>query len=125
MGMQPPAITERPATAPPAEHKAWSAPGVVALVAGLAGLCVGIGLLVSSLASGTGSGVARGWATILLVVAALVLSGLVPVVAGEARVVQLFGRYQGTVRDAGLVFVNPFTRRRKVSVRSEERRVGK
>ena len=60
---------------------------------------------------------AGGWAAILLVIAGLLLAGLVPVVAGEARVVQLFGRYQGTVRDAGLAFVNPFTRRRRVSVR--------
>ena len=39
------------------------------------------------------------------------------VVAGEARVVQLFGRYQGTARTAGLTLVNPFTKRRKISVR--------
>ena len=38
-------------------------------------------------------------------------------VAGEARVVQLFGRYRGTVRAPGLHWVNPFARRRKVSVR--------
>jgi regulator of protease activity HflC (stomatin/prohibitin superfamily) len=117
MGMQPPAITDRPASAPMAEHKAWSAPGVLALVAGLVVLCAGIGLLVSALTSSAGSNAAGGWAAILLVAAGLLLSGLVPVVAGEARVVQLFGRYQGTVREAGLVFVNPFTRRRKVSVR--------
>src|SRR5690242_14704120 len=117
MGMEPPAITERPATAPLAEHKAWAVPGVLALVAGLVALVVGIGLLVSALSRSAGSGVAGGWAVILLVIAGLLLAGLVPVVAGEARVVQLFGRYQGTARDAGLVFVNPFTRRRKVSVR--------
>jgi regulator of protease activity HflC (stomatin/prohibitin superfamily) len=117
MGMQPRAITERPATAPLAEHKAWSAPGVLALVAGLVALCAGIALLASALSSGGGSGVAGGWVAILLVIAGLLLGGLVPVVAGEARVVQLFGRYQGTVRDAGLAFVNPFARRRKVSVR--------
>jgi regulator of protease activity HflC (stomatin/prohibitin superfamily) len=38
-------------------------------------------------------------------------------VAGEARVIQLFGRYRGTVRTPGLHWVNPFARRRKVSVR--------
>src|SRR5215831_8450932 len=117
MGMQPPAIAERPATAPPTEHKAWAVPGVLALVAGLVALCVGIGLLISAFGSSTGNSPGGGWAAILLVIAGLLLAGLVPVVAGEARVVQLFGRYQGTVRDAGLVFVNPFTRRRKVSVR--------
>ena len=117
MGMQPSAITGQPATAPLAEHKAWSVPGVVILVIGLVALCAGIGLLISALTRSGGSGLAGGWATILLVAGALMLSGLVPVVAGEARVVQLFGRYQGTIRDAGLVFVNPFTKRRKVSVR--------
>jgi SPFH domain / Band 7 family len=117
MGMQPPADPGKPATAQLAEHKAWSVRGVWVLVVGLAALCVGIGLLISAFTSSAGSGAAGGWATILLVAAGLALSGLVPVVAGEARVVQLFGRYRGTVRDAGLAFVNPFTRRRKVSVR--------
>jgi regulator of protease activity HflC (stomatin/prohibitin superfamily) len=117
MSMQPPASTERPATAPPSERKAWSVPGVLALVPGLVALVVGIGLLISAFSSSAGSNAGGGWAAILLVIAGLLLSGLVPVVAGEARVVQLFGSYQGTVRDAGLVFVNPFTRRRKVSVR--------
>jgi hypothetical protein len=117
MGMQPPASTERPATAPLTERKAWSVPGVLALVAGLVALVVGIGLLVSAFTRSAGSNVAGGWAAILLLIAGLLLSGLVPVVAGEARVVQLFGSYQGTVRHAGLAFVNPFTRRRKVSVR--------
>jgi regulator of protease activity HflC (stomatin/prohibitin superfamily) len=32
-------------------------------------------------------------------------------------VVQLFGRYRGTVREPGLQWVNPFTERRKVSTR--------
>jgi regulator of protease activity HflC (stomatin/prohibitin superfamily) len=117
MGMQSPVSTGRPATAPLAEHKAWSVPGVLALVPGLVALVVGIGLLISALTSSAGSNAAGGWAAILLLIAGLLLSGLVPVVSGEARVVQLFGSYQGTVRDAGLAFVNPFTRRRKVSVR--------
>src|SRR6476646_6165397 len=95
MGMQSPVSTGRPATAPLAEHKAWSVPGVLALVPGLVALVVGIGLLISALTSSAGSNGAGGWAAILL----------------------LIGSYQGTVRDAGLAFVNPFTRRRKVSVR--------
>jgi regulator of protease activity HflC (stomatin/prohibitin superfamily) len=104
---------------PVAEGRGWSAPGVPVLAAGVVLLVAGIVLLIRGMAlsNSAGNGVSAGWATILLVAGALVLSGLVPVVAGEARVVQLFGRYQGTVRDAGLVFVNPFTRRRKVSVR--------
>ena len=44
-------------------------------------------------------------------------AGLTPVVPGQARVVQLFGRYHGTIRDSGLQWVNPFTRRIAVSTR--------
>ena len=118
MVMQPPAHTEHPATAPPAERKAWSIPGFVALISGLVALCFGIGLLVEGFTSSSAKGgAAATWGWLLLVAAWLLLGGLVSVVAGEARAVQLFGRYQGTVRDAGLAFVNPLTKRRKVSVR--------
>jgi regulator of protease activity HflC (stomatin/prohibitin superfamily) len=116
--IQPPASTEQPAAAPPAERRAWSIPGGVALVLGLVALCVGIGLLVEGFTSTSGSGgAAAGWGGLILVVAWLLLGGLVSVVAGEARALQLFGQYQGTVRDAGLAFVNPLTKRRKVSVK--------
>jgi regulator of protease activity HflC (stomatin/prohibitin superfamily) len=54
---------------------------------------------------------------LLLIAAELALHGLTSVVAGEARVVQLFGRYRGTLRESGLRWVNPFARRRKVSTR--------
>jgi regulator of protease activity HflC (stomatin/prohibitin superfamily) len=39
------------------------------------------------------------------------------VVAGEGRAIQLFGGYKGTIRLPGLRCVNPFTQRRKISVR--------
>ena len=36
---------------------------------------------------------------------------------GRARVVQLFGKYRGTIREPGLQWVNPFTKRIVVSTR--------
>jgi regulator of protease activity HflC (stomatin/prohibitin superfamily) len=58
------------------------------------------------------------WAGIIvLIIAVLGLVGLTPVVPGQARVIQLFGKYRGTVRDPGLQWVNPFTHRIKVSTR--------
>ena len=39
------------------------------------------------------------------------LVGLTPVVPGQARVIQLFGKYRGTIRDPGMQWVNPFTLR--------------
>ncbi len=88
---------------------------VVALV------CVGLFILGPVLSSGTGGGLAGG---ILIGVAVFVtlcdsiaFRGLTQVVPGEARVVQLFGRYLGTIRQPGLCWVNPFTERRRVSTR--------
>jgi regulator of protease activity HflC (stomatin/prohibitin superfamily) len=58
-----------------------------------------------------------GTGVVMLIIAALLLAGLTPVVPGQARVIQLFGNYRGTVRDPGLQWVNPFTRRIRVSTR--------
>jgi SPFH domain / Band 7 family len=100
------------------EREAWSAPGVPVLVLGIALLLGGVALLILG---GHEGGSAQ---TALIVVGILLLlagegaaHGLTSVVAGEARVVQLFGRYRGTIRDPGLHWVNPFARRRKVSTR--------
>ena len=47
----------------------------------------------------------------------LCLAGLFVVNPNEAKVVQLFGSYVGTVRESGFKWMNPFTTRRKVSQR--------
>lgn len=54
---------------------------------------------------------------LLFTVTLALFSGLTPVNPNEARALVLFGRYAGTVRDQGLQYVNPFTDRRKISVR--------
>jgi len=104
---------------PLAETKGRSAPGVPVLGAGVVLLVAGIVLLIRGIHHGAGAAhtILLVVAVLLLIAALLALHGLTPVVAGEARVVQLFGRYQGTIRAPGLQWVNPFTRRRKVSVR--------
>lgn len=45
------------------------------------------------------------------------LFGLTVVNPNEARVVQLFGRYKGSIKEQGLWWVNPLTTRRRVSLR--------
>lgn len=52
-------------------------------------------------------------------------AGLFAVSPNEARVVQLFGRYVGSERRTGLRYANPFTSRRKVSVRVRNFESGK
>ncbi|HEV8567631.1 MAG TPA: SPFH domain-containing protein [Actinoplanes sp.] len=55
--------------------------------------------------------------TLVLLAGVLVLRGLTAVVPGQARVVQLFGGYRGTIREPGLRWVNPFAVRIAVSTR--------
>ncbi len=47
----------------------------------------------------------------------IILSSLVIIAPGQARVVQFFGRYVGTVRRPGLSWVMPLTLRQRISVR--------
>ncbi len=54
---------------------------------------------------------------IALVVASVCVFGLTVVNPNQAVVVQLFGTYQGSLKQQGLCWVNPFTMRRKVSLR--------
>ncbi|MEO3403231.1 SPFH domain-containing protein [Mucilaginibacter sp. CAU 1740] len=49
---------------------------------------------------------------------ALVLPGLIIVNPNEAKVLTLFGKYVGTVKKDGFFWVNPFTTKKKVSLKA-------
>ncbi|MDR0843019.1 MAG: SPFH domain-containing protein [Acidobacteriota bacterium] len=53
------------------------------------------------------------------------LKGLTIVNPNEAKVLQLFGAYKGTLREQGIWFVNPLTHSRKVSLRIRNFESGK
>jgi regulator of protease activity HflC (stomatin/prohibitin superfamily) len=74
-------------------------------------------ILVDRSGGGLIGGILIGVALVVAICDSIAFRGLTQVVPGEARVVQLFGRYNGTVRSPGLCWVNPFTERRKVSTR--------
>jgi regulator of protease activity HflC (stomatin/prohibitin superfamily) len=93
------------------ERRTDGAPGIPILFGALAAVVAGVVLIIQA----TGLTVIVGVA--LLVVATLVLRGLTAVAPGQARVVQLLGRYTGSIRRTGLRWVNPFTSRRPVSTR--------
>ncbi|MFF8956632.1 SPFH domain-containing protein [Streptomyces sp. NPDC014894] len=101
------------------EFAAHSIGGGLALLLGLVGLAAGIALVVA------GAATAAAGAKIALIVggvavalaAFFAMGGLNMVAPGEARVVQLFGRYRGTIRTDGLRWVNPLTSREKISTR--------
>lgn len=54
---------------------------------------------------------------ILLLAAILTLSGLFTVQPNEGKVLTLFGKYVGTVRESGLFWANPFLTKKGVSLR--------
>ncbi|MEZ7003824.1 SPFH domain-containing protein [Streptomyces sp. AD55] len=101
------------------ETQAQSIGGGLALLLGLVGLLAGAGLIAATAAvDATGARAALIVVGILVALAAfLAMCGLNMVAPGEARVVQLFGRYRGTIRQDGLRWVNPFTQRTKISTR--------
>jgi regulator of protease activity HflC (stomatin/prohibitin superfamily) len=100
---------------------------VVQAVRGSVMLGIGTLLVLGGIALfmlGTVQAVAPGGGPLLIVLSVamivggvLLTGGLTAVAPGEARVVQLLGRYIGTLRTDGLQWVNPFATRRRVSTR--------
>ena len=104
------------------EHTVTGASGAVMALVGIVVLLGGIALLVTGISLAVSGH--HGVGVPLIPIGAVVLwvglflpTGLTAVIPGQARVVQLFGRYVGTVRQPGLRWFNPFTRRRRVSTR--------
>ncbi|MEU9579510.1 SPFH domain-containing protein [Streptomyces chilikensis] len=123
----------RPATPPPAggadvpemprpsvrEVPANSLAGGLALLLGLLGVLIaaGLGYLGAEHADGGASAALVVVAVLLASASLAAMAGLNMVAPGEARVVQLFGRYRGTIREDGLRWVNPLTTRARISTR--------
>ena len=104
----------QPVTEAPARYL----PGVLMLLVGIALIIVGIVVAVAgSHLTGAAQGLLILLTAILEICGGAVLGGLTPISPGHARVIQLFGRYLGTIRDAGLQWVNPLTKRIVVSTR--------
>ncbi|HVV14777.1 SPFH domain-containing protein [Amycolatopsis sp.] len=93
------------------ERSVRALPGLLMLLVALVLIAGGVALIVTA----GGAGVAIG--IVVVVLGAVTFRGLTPVAPGEARVVQLLGRYIGTLRTDGLQWVNPFSARRRVSTR--------
>ncbi|MFF7650215.1 SPFH domain-containing protein [Streptomyces sp. NPDC007983] len=104
------------------ERPAKNISGGLALLLGLAGLVAGVGLILAGAAvaaehKGAGSTTLIVAGVVVILTAIITMCGLNMVAPGEARVVQLFGRYRGTIRTDGLRWVNPLTSREKISTR--------
>jgi len=108
------------------ETKIVSRRGGRMLALGLGGLLIAVLMLLLTVAvakepghresGGAIAGMALG--SILVAIASvLTLAGIYVVNPNEARVMQLFGRYVGTVRDEGLRWNNPFYTKKPMSLR--------
>lgn len=115
---QAPVLTLDSPAPPVTERTAWYLPGVPMLVLDVVLVAAAITAVWQSSLYSAAAATALAWiAAVLFIAAVLVLRGLTPVAPGRAHVVQLFGRYQGTVRQPGMQWVNPFTNRIPVSTR--------
>ncbi|WBQ06629.1 SPFH domain-containing protein [Kribbella sp. CA-293567] len=104
--MPKPKVTERPA----GDLSGWpmAALAFVLLVGGAVLFAVGLeGERTAVIVAGTAA----------FVLGAIVAAGLTPVSPGRARVLQILGRYAGTIRTDGLRWVNPISDRKQISTR--------
>ncbi|MER6311945.1 SPFH domain-containing protein [Streptomyces sp. NPDC001657] len=104
------------------EVRAHSIAGGLALLLTVLGVALGVaGIAVGGILADGGNKAAG--IPLILAGAAVLLSslfcmtGVKMVAPGEARVIQLFGRYVGTIRTDGLRWVNPLTSARSISTR--------
>ncbi|MEW2355950.1 SPFH domain-containing protein [Spirillospora sp. NPDC029432] len=109
-------IEERPAR----DANGWPLLGLSLLL-----ILVAAAVLAGGIAAG-GAGIAVGVAlgVVLALAGLVIMAGLTPVAPREARVLQVLGRYSGTVRTDGLRWVNPITDRKKVSTRIRNHETG-
>jgi regulator of protease activity HflC (stomatin/prohibitin superfamily) len=100
------------------EKTTWTLSGYLMLTVGLL-FIVGAGVLVYLTANMTSVNAILTWAVVILVILAIfILTGLFVVNPNDARVMVLFGKYAGTVRQDGFFWTNPFMVKRRISLRA-------
>ncbi|MFJ2129500.1 SPFH domain-containing protein [Streptomyces sp. NPDC087845] len=104
------------------EVTAHSIPGGLGLLLTVIGVIAGIGLAIVGGVIGSNGNNGAGipvciFGALLVIASFFCMTGVKMVAPGEARVIQLFGRYVGTIRTDGLRWINPLTSSRKISTR--------
>ncbi len=93
-----------------------AAPGLPVLFALLAGTAAGAWLVYSGIVDRSFGMALLGALVVLLCL--VMCAGLFTVEPNEAKVLQLFGTYKGTVRQQGLFFANPFFTKKRITLRA-------
>ncbi|HEV8198221.1 MAG TPA: SPFH domain-containing protein, partial [Gemmatimonadales bacterium] len=91
-------------------------PGLPMVLLALGILGINTWLLVNAAQVPTPRSIVLGLA--IYVLTAIALGGFLVVQPNEAKVLTLFGKYSGTVKEAGFWWVNPFTRKTRLSLRT-------
>ncbi|HNR92856.1 MAG TPA: SPFH domain-containing protein [Dokdonella sp.] len=107
------------------ERQAFSLPGIPVFVILLASLLGSVAWLVSVVKVPDPPVAQVLPPALLIALIAFLFKGLFAVQPNVGRVMQLFGRYQGTVRDQGLRWTNPLYSRESVSLRVRNFESGK
>ncbi len=97
------------------ERPASTLPSLLMVCAGAALIVLGVALLGVGINTSNAALVVIG--ALLALIAVTIFRGMTTVAPGEARVIQLFGRYIGTIRTEGLLWVNPWAKRHRISTR--------
>jgi len=105
------------------ERKGFSIAGIPFIGVCLVLAAIGVLLLVSADGAQLAPHVVPGM--LLLAFTGFLLKGFFQVAPNEAQVMQLFGRYAGSVRDEGLRWTNPFYAKRRLSLRVRNFESGK
>jgi regulator of protease activity HflC (stomatin/prohibitin superfamily) len=105
------------------ERKGFSIAGIPFIGVCLLLAAAGVALLVSADAAQPAPHVIPG--ALLLVFTGFLLKGFFQVAPNEAQVMQLFGKYAGSVREEGLRWTNPFYAKRRLSLRVRNFESGK
>jgi regulator of protease activity HflC (stomatin/prohibitin superfamily) len=91
--------------------------GFLALILAVISFIAGLYLLINS-DHNSGPNASIIIAVILLLLAVFLFKGITIVNPNQAVVCIFFGKYIGTVKDNGLLFVNPFYRKQRISLRA-------
>ncbi len=97
------------------QRPAWVIPGLPTMVGVLS--IVALGIVLTAVGGDSHHGGLKIVGIVLIVLAGLSFGGFFVVQPNQARVLILFGRYTGSVTEAGWWWCNPFTKRQKVSLR--------
>jgi regulator of protease activity HflC (stomatin/prohibitin superfamily) len=97
------------------ENEIKATNGLMVLLLGILALAGSVAGMIAAATVEQGALVAVGGLVLLTTI--ILLCGLFTVNPNEAKVLTLFGKYVGSVREAGLWFANPFYMKKKISLR--------